>query len=348
MKHMRKICVLASAALVGCVLLAGCGEQKEQTPTTKVDVPVVSGKQPSQYTWAEYLAMDGAQKEAFRQSFGSDAVFEAWMEKAQRQEPTEESTGLPWEQGGKQPEDYTWAEFEALTGEEQMAFQNALGAEAFEAWLDQAQNPVEPDPWDQPGAKQPEAYTWEEFEALSAAHQMRFQNALGEERFEQWLIRAQRPAMPWDNGGKQPEDYSWAEFEALTGEQQMAFQDSFASQSAFDAWLEQNLPRETTPAMPWDNGGKQPEDYTWAEFEALTGEQQMAFQNAMGAEAFEAWLNRAQNPPAANPWDHPGAKQPKDYTWAEFEALTGEQQMAFQSSFARFEDFEAWLQRVNP
>ena len=245
MKHMRKICVLASAALVGCVLLAGCGEQKEQTPTTKVDVPVVSGKQPSQYTWAEYLAMDGAQKEAFRQSFGSDAVFEAWMEKAQRQEPTEESTGLPWEQGGKQPEDYTWAEFEALTGEEQMAFQNALGAEAFEAWLNQAQNPVEPDPWDQPGAKQPEAYTWEEFEAL-------------------------------------------------------------------------------------------------------TGEQQMAFQNAMGADAFEAWLNRAQNPPTANPWDHPGAKQPKDYTWAEFEALTGEQQMAFQSSFARFEDFEAWLQRVNP
>ena len=242
MKHMRKICILAAAALLGCALFAGCGEKKEQTPTTKVDVPTVSGKQPSQYTWAEYLAMDEARKEAFRQSFGSDAVFEAWMEKVQREEPTEESSVLPWEQGGKQPADYTWEEFEALSAEHQMAFQNALGAEAFEAWLNQAQNPVEPNPWDQPGARQPADYTWEEFEALSAAHQMTFQNELGEERFEEWLMQAQRPAMPWDNGGKQPADYTWAEFEALTGEQQMAFQSSFASFAEFEAWLQRENP----------------------------------------------------------------------------------------------------------
>ena len=343
MKHTKKICILASAAILGVALLGGCGEKKEQAPTVKVDVPVVSGKQPSQYTWEEYLAMDEARREAFRKSFGSDAVFEAWMEKAQRQEPTEESAELPWEQGGKQPADYTWAEFEALTGEQQMAFQSALGPEAFEAWLNRAQNLVEPNPWDQPGAKQPADYTWAEFEELSAAHQMTFQSALGEEGFEQWLTQAQRQAMPWEDGGKEPADYTWAEFEALTGEQQMAFQDSFESQAAFDAWLEDNMPRETKPAMPWEQGGKQPADYTWAEFEALTGEQQMAFQSALGTEAFEAWLDRAQNLAERNPWDQPGAKQPEEYTWAEFEALSPELQIIFQSSFASEDGFEKWL-----
>lgn len=187
MKHMRKIWILASMALLGCALAAGCGGKKEQTPTTEMDVPVVSGKQPGEYTWAE---------------------------------------------------------FEALSAEQQMAFQNALGAEAFEAWLNQAQNPVEPNPWDQPGARQPADYTWEEFEAL-------------------------------------------------TGAQQMAFQNSFESQEAFNAWLEEHLPQETKPAMPWDNGGKQPSDYTWAEFEALTGEQQMAFQSSFASFAeFDAWLQR--------------------------------------------------------
>jgi hypothetical protein len=33
------------------------------------------------------------------------------------------------------------------------------------------------------------------------------------------------------------------------------------------------------------------------------------------------------------PWDKPGAKQPEDYTFAEYEELTAEQQIAFFESF---------------
>ncbi len=46
-------------------------------------------------------------------------------------------------------------------------------------------------------------------------------------------------------------------------------------------------------ALPWENGGKAPSEYTWEEFLALSGEEQMAFQNAFGSsEDFEAWMNR--------------------------------------------------------
>ena len=71
------------------------------------------------------------------------------------------------------------------------------------------------------------------------------------------------------------------------------------------------------------------------------------FQNALGFEAFDAWMNQALNQPAATPWDVPGAKQPEEYTWEEFEALSGEHQIAFQNVLG-FEAFDAWLKRVNP
>jgi len=105
---------------------------------------------------------------------------------------------------------------------------------------------------------------------------------------------------------------------------------------------------------PWDEpGAKQPKDYTWAEFNALTGAQQMAFQNSFSSSsAFEAWLNNAQgnsgNSSATNPWEKPGAKQPKDYTWAEFNALTGEQQIAFQKAFSNSNGFEQWFEQNCP
>ena len=194
---------------------------------------------------------------------------------------------LPWENGGKQPADYTWEEFEALSDEHQMAFQNAMGATDFEIWKEWVQRP--PLPWELEGAKQPEEYTWEEFEALSDEHQIDFQNAMGQEAFEEWMNPT--VANPWDeSGAKQPEEYTWEEFEALSAEQQMEFQ-SVLGQDAFVMWMGQALNLPT--ANPWDEpGAKQPEEYTWEEFEALSDEHQMAFQNAMGSEAFVTWLER--------------------------------------------------------
>ena len=48
-----------------------------------------------------------------------------------------------------------------------------------------------------------------------------------------------------------------------------------------------------------------------------------------------------------SPWEN-GGKQPEDYTWEEFEALSDEQQMAFQNSFEDNKDFENWYYKVGP
>ena len=66
-----------------------------------------------------------------------------------------------------------------------------LGFDGFAQWMNHAQQPTQPPemPWEVAGAKQPEDYTWEDFEALTVAQQIAFQNYLGEAAFETWLNR---------------------------------------------------------------------------------------------------------------------------------------------------------------
>lgn len=220
---------------------------------------------------------------------------------------------------------------------------------------------TEPRPWDQPGAKQPEDYTWEEFLALSPELQIAFQNTFGtSDAFEGWMNRVQstepeQPAYPWEQpGAKPPEAYTWEEFLALSPELQIAFQGAFGSVQAFEDWLNRTRPDEPVQSgYPWERpGAKLPEAYTWEEFLVLSPELQIAFQSAFGSEkAFEDWLNRTQSAePEQNeyPWEQPGAKQPKDYTWEEFLALSPELQIAFQYAFSSTDAFEDWLYRTMP
>ena len=298
-------------------------------------------KKPQDYTWEEFSALSTEQQMAFQNHLGAEA-FEAWLSQAQGQPSVN-----PWDvSGAKQPTEYTWGEFEALPADQQISFQNYMGQEVFDVWLNRVQAQTAEHPWNDPGAKQPADYTWEEFEVLTAAQQMAFQNHLGAEAFEAWLSQAQgQPSVnPWDvSGAKQPTEYTWGEFEALPADQQISFQ-NYMGQEAFEVWFNGVLGQ--TAENPWDDlGAKQPTDYTWEEFEALTGAQQIAFQTCLGSEAFGAWLNRVQNQTIENPWELSGAKQPEDYTWEEFEALTGAQQMAFQNYLGP-EAFEAWLNRV--
>lgn len=159
--------------------------------------------------------------------------------------------------------------------------------------------------------------------------------------------------LPWEGNGKQPSEYTWEEFEALTQNQQMAFQYSFASEGAFDEWLQSAQPVETVKIdVPWENGGKQPEQYTWEEFENLTADQQMVFQHYFeNVDAFEKWRQSVTSEPVEEttkidaPWEN-GGKQPEQYTWEEFEALTADQQMIFQNYFDNVEAFDRWLQSV--
>ncbi len=334
--------------------------EKAQGGSETVELPWENGgKQPSQYTYAEFERLTAAQQIAFQQSFGSTEAFDAWLKKVQG--GGSESAKLPWENGGKQPSQYTYAEYEALTAAQQMAFQQSFGSlDAFDAWLHKAQDDASEHldlPWEN-GGKQPSQYTYAEFERLTAAQQMAFQQSFSSvEAFDAWLQKAQGDGgddttdLPWENGGKQPSQYTYAEFERLNAAQQMAFQQSFGSMEAFDAWLQRAQGGSDDTYLPWENGGKQPSQYSYAEFERLNAAQQMAFQQSFGSiEAFDTWLQNAQGGGSDDlylPWEN-GGKQPSQYSYAEFEALDAGQQMAFQNSFGSFEAFDAWLQRVNP
>lgn len=110
---------------------------------------------------------------------------------------------------------------------------------------------------------------------------------------------------------------------------------------------------------------KMPQDYTWADFEALSPEEQLLFPDRFESmEEFNKWLNRVQG----NATETAGTKpvkvesvetapiptivledrDPSDFTWEEYQALTPEQQMVFPDVFDSMESFNAWMNRVKP
>ena len=138
--------------------------------------------------------------------------------------------------------------------------------------------------------------------------------------------------------------YTWAEFEALSVEEKDAFIDMFESADAFEEWM--NRAKQEQIEQPWGNGGKLVNEYTWAEFEALSVEQKDAFVNMFeSAEAFEEWMNRVKQEQIEQPWEN-GGRPVNEYTWAEFEALSVEQKDAFFDAFESVEAFEKWMEEA--
>ena len=209
---------------------------------------------------------------------------------------------VPWENGGKQPDEYTWAEFEAMSSEQkELFFEWFASVEEFNAWQEQAQenDRINGTPW-QNGGKQPNEYTWAEFIVLSAEHQeLFFEWFDSAEEFIAWQKKAQNGVgavgVPWENGGKQPNEYTWEEFEALSAEYQEVFFEWFDSPEAFAAWQEQAQREGGAVGVPWENGGKQPNEYTWEEFEALSAEyQEMFFEWFDSPDDFQEWMNQVK------------------------------------------------------
>lgn len=167
------------------------------------------------------------------------------------------------------------------------------------------------------------------------------------------------PTMPWSAEGKTPEEYSWEEFQELTDLQQESFFESFDSPEAFEDWMNEAKPETEPTQEPWRPELKEPEAYTWEEYQALDDEKKDSFYESFDSpEAFEAWLQKvnpqilestAQTEVALeeNPWEN-GGKSPEEYTWEEFQTLTEDQQESFFLSFESNEKFEAWMERVNP
>ncbi len=173
----------------------------------------------------------------------TDAIQMASKDEAQMT-PTEKQA--PWNNGGKQPDEYTYEEFLALEPGEQIAFQKSFAnMTEFDKWLQKSQQTNTETvalPWEKEGAKQPVEYTFEEFQNLAPSHQIAFQKSFATmDEFDQWLQKAQQVEieLPWaKEGAKQPKDYTLKEFERLTPGQQIAFQKEFESPEAFKAWMD--------------------------------------------------------------------------------------------------------------
>lgn len=276
--------------------------------------PAEAPQEEETISWEAFEAMTPEEQEAFYNSFASPEEYLAWMEAV-----SPADVDLPWKNGGKQPEEYTWEEFDTLTLDQKTAFQEAFASEAdFLSWVE-GKRPKEEVaeilmPWED-GGKQPNEYTLEEFYALTLDQQNRFVETFGSrEEFERWLELAEDNVQkPWENSGKQPDQYTWEEFLELSAEQQEAFYESFESAELFEAWMDANMPQETVdvpeetipeetylvetvPAseLPWENGGKQPSEYTLEEFDALSEELKNAFYDSFESpDAFVAWLDQA-------------------------------------------------------
>ena len=285
-------------------------DKEKQTDSTEVHTPEIvypweqGGKTPDQYTWEEYEKLTSQQAEAFRNWFGSAEAFETWKNGVQDRE--EGQPFLPWEQGGKTPDQYTWEEYEKLTSQQAEAFYDWFeSADVFEAWKNSVQDSTEIRemyPWEQSG-KAPDQYTWEEYEQLTSRQAEAFYDWFGSEKaFETWKHdvgdRGESQAShAWEQGGKAPDQYTWEEYEQLTSQQAEAFYDWFGTVEAFEIW-KNSVQGEVVRgnSNPWEQGSKAPDQYTWQEYEQLTPQQAEAFYDWFGsADAFEIWLNRVQD-----------------------------------------------------
>ena len=259
--------------------------------------------------------------------------------------------GLQKQQKDKEPGDYTWDDYNAMSNEEKDAFYERFeSAEDFEEWQESVQ-PTETEfdfQWNEPG-KAPNEYTWEEYQALTPEKQEAFYQWFESiTDFEAWMESVQIPeetTPTWDKPGKTPKEYTLEEYQALSPEEQDAFFLWFASADEFLAWMNEAIPEPEEVEEPdWE---KTPQDYTWEEYLSLTPQEQEAFYGWFGSlEEFEAWMNTVK-PVETMPesWDKPG-KAPNEYTWEEYQELTPEEQDLFYLWFDTRDDFEAWMEEA--
>ena len=287
MNHRIKLCLVCMATV--CALtFAGCRSTDDPHESSIPTVPTtIAQQQVPSLTWEEYENLSAEEQIVFQNSFPNIEAFDAWLQSVQIIR-----NDMPWDNGGKAPSEYTWEEFQALSAEEQIVFQNSFSdPDGFEMWLEEVQDTELNLPWDN-GGKQPEDYTWEEFESLSPELQIAFQDSFeGLEAFDAWMERVNpmNDEFSWDLQDKALNYYTWEEFENMSPEEQIAFQNAFGSFEAFDQWLSTVQSDDTE--FPWESGNKALSDYTWEEFEAMSAEEQIRFQNSFSTvEEFENWL----------------------------------------------------------
>jgi hypothetical protein len=230
MKSKKWIHVLLVVCVASCVaVLAVCGAMRY------IKHAADDRLQPD--TWEEYVKLSPEEKDAFFEKFDSVESFEEWMESVK---PQETDPDIKWNKPGKDPDAYTWEEYQALSQVEQEAFFLWFGTvSAFEVWMESAK-PVEstaPDlSWTE-NSKKPDAFTWEEYEKLTPEEQELFFLWFdSESAFEAWMETVKptesAPSLEWDKPGKTPDAYTWEEYQALSLQEQDAEVGEIQEQSA--------------------------------------------------------------------------------------------------------------------
>ena len=343
--------VLVVVCAVALLLEINTRKQKEESELAN------AGDERDTYSWEEYQTLSLEDQDAYFQMFDSVEAFEDWMESVKPVDGTEPE--LLWNKTGKNPDAFTWEEYQALDAREKDAFYSWFDSEAaFEKWLKTVSptESVEPtEKWNKEG-KKPDAYTWEEYQALSSKEQEAFYRWFDSlQAFEAWMESVKpeettEPVEKWNKEGKKPDAYTWEEYQALCSKEQEAFYQWFDSLQAFEAWMESVKLEETTePVEKWNKEGKKPDAYTWEEYQALSSKEQEAFYQWFDSlQAFEAWMESVKPEETTKPaekWNKEG-KKPDAYTWEEYQSLTPEEQDAFFSWFESVDAFEAWMEKV--
>ena len=162
--------------------------------------------------------------------------------------------------------------------------------------------------------------------------------------FDLFSVMDKKNEHPWKDGGKKVEDYTWKEFEKLTDEQKLAFSDEFTD-NEFEEWMEK-AKSSVRGKLPWKEDDKNPNEYTWEEFEKLTDEEKVLFSQEFEGNEFEEWMSKAEGTNSIEvPWKD-GEKKPNEYTLKEFKKLTAEQQMVFADWFESEDKFNDWMKEA--
>ena len=150
-----------------------------------------------------------------------------------------------------------------------------------------------------------------------------------------------------------PEEYTWEQYQAMMPEEKMLFPDNFESMDAFNAWYDRVQPTEPvdTNGPTVNLPGKNAEEFTWEEYQALTPEEQMLFPDYFESmDAYHVWYERVkpQETEARVPEIELGDKKPEDYTWEDYQQLSIEEKMFFPDYFESYEAYQEWYDRVCP
>lgn len=158
-----------------------------------------------------------------------------------------------------------------------------------------------------------------------------------------------KPEKPNDKDETENEqfpDVTWEDFMAMDEWDQQEFMNSFESIEAFERWLEKH---QDTPIidedMPWEDGGKQPEDYTLEEYLELNDDQKIAFRLTFESEEdFEDWLIRNMEEPDLDEDDLFAGMELEDFTLEDYIQLDSVDATAFRDKyFNSDEEFLDWM-----